>query len=226
MMRFVAGGWFMVWLGVLASGSDVVQSMRRASPQPPSRKPGAIGTAQPLVGAKQTAVQLYFAPDDPPASKHMTQGPESPEPISFQIARHGTATVDDAYRIFVGTAIDQRRLPSQQSARALSFEPLQRLLVSLELIDPGWKLGPEDCLRRDVLAYMAASYLGCPPGLITSLFGKTRRYAHREMLYQGVIGPGAPSTLVSGSELLSVATRVARRFDLQSDVTLSDQEIQ
>ena len=72
---------------------------------------------------------------------------------------------------------------------------------------------------------MSASYIGCRPGVITGLCGMTRRYAHREMLYRGIIAAGAPNTLVSGSELLSVATRVARRVEPHRNVILNDNEI-
>jgi hypothetical protein len=67
--------------------------------------------------------------------------------------------------------------------------------------------------------------MGCRPGLVTGVFGMTRRYAHREMLYRQIIAPGAPGTLVSGSELLSVAGRVAKRTNPRHEVKLTAGEI-
>ena len=155
------------------------------------------------------------------------QDQSEPEPHSYAIARKGTATVEDAYRMFVAMAAEQGRLKleGQRRVEAMKFEELAAQLQSLALIDPSWEYSAQDCLRRDVLAYMACSHMGCRPGLVTGMFGMTRRYAHREMLYRQIIAPGAPGTLVSGSELLSVAGRVAKRTNPHREVRLDENEI-
>jgi hypothetical protein len=147
------------------------------------------------------------------------------EAPSFGTVRRGTATVEDAYRQFLSLAVTHGRVKLDRDEDELSFAEVTGQLESLCVIDPQWNYSPDTCLRRDVLAYMSCSYLGCRPGLITGMLGMTRRYAHREMLYQKVIAPGAPGTLVSGSELLSVVTRVSRRVEVQRDVKLDDNEI-
>jgi hypothetical protein len=144
---------------------------------------------------------------------------------SFGVARRGTATVEDAYRQFLSMASRQGRSHITGDVDEMSFDEVRAQLESLCLIDASWEYAPNTCLRRDVLAYMTCSYLGCRPGLVTGLCGMTRRYAHREMVYQRVIAPGAPATLVSGSELLSVVTRVSRRVDPRRDVQLTNDEI-
>jgi hypothetical protein len=151
--------------------------------------------------------------------------PKKSESASYDMARRGAATVQDAYRTFITLAESQGRVKLDRNVDEMSFDEITAQLEALCLIDADWHYSAETCLRRDVMAYMACSYLGCRPGVLTGLMGMTRRYAQREMLYQRVIGPGAPATVVSGSELLSVATRVSRRAKPNRDVKLNDNEI-
>jgi hypothetical protein len=152
---------------------------------------------------------------------------DEPEPLTYAIARKGTASVEDAYRAFVAMAVEQGRvkLDEDRNAETLTFDELLAHLQAISVVDPAWTYAPDQHLRRDVLAYMCASYMRVRPGLVTGVFGMTRRYAHREMLYRQMIAPGAPATLVSGSELLSVVGRVARRTGPHSDVKLTEDEI-
>ena len=152
---------------------------------------------------------------------------DEPEPFTYTIGRKGTATIEDGYRVFVALAVEQGRLKldGKTSPGELSFEELAAHLQALSVINPKWTYAPDQHLRRDVLAYMSASYMGVRPGLLTGVLGMTRRYAHREMLYRQVIAPGAPGTFVSGSELLSVAGRVARRTGPDRNVKLTEDEI-
>jgi hypothetical protein len=165
------------------------------------------------------AIAAAPASQDQKADKTVAESP------AVAAARRGTATVEDAYRQFLSLAVTHGRAKLDRDEDELSFDEVAAQLESLCIIDPEWNYPANTCLRRDVLAYMACSYLGCRPGLVTGLLGMTRRYAHREMLYQKVIAPGAPGTLVSGSELLSVVTRVSRRVEIQRDVKLDDDEI-
>ncbi len=150
---------------------------------------------------------------------------QSSQPFAFGLSRKGTATVEDAYRLFLTMAVGHRRVELHESVRKLSYEQVSAQLELLCVIDGEWGFEPQTCLRRDVLAYMCAAYMGCRPGLITGVCGMTRRYAHREMAYQRIVPPGAPGTLVSGPELLSVLTRVERRMQSRRDVQLTDDEI-
>jgi hypothetical protein len=95
----------------------------------------------------------------------------------------------------------------------MSFDNLQTVLRDAELVSGSWTFDPADGLERDLLAYLAASYLDIKPGLLTSIFGMTRRYAYREMQHRGLMIQGQPREIVSGSELLSVLTRIAMEID-------------
>ena len=152
-------------------------------------------------------------------------GQDESEMRSFDTSRRGTATVEDAYRVFLELAATHGRVKLDRDVDALSFEEVTAQLEALSIIDTDWGFTANTCLRRDAMAYMACSILGCRPGLLTGMLGMTRRYAHREMLYQKIIPPGAPAMLVSGSELLSVATRVTRRIEPRRDVQLKDNQI-
>jgi hypothetical protein len=162
---------------------------------------------------------LGWTPQDRPGES-VADGPPS-----YGIARRGTATIEDAYRQFLSMAVSHGRVRVAGEVDEMSFEEVTSELESLCIVDSSWNYSPNTCLKRDILAYMTCSYLGCRPGLLTGALGMTRRYAHREMLYQRIIPPGAPATLVSGSELLSVATRVSRRVDQKRDVQLTKDEI-
>jgi len=174
-----------------------------------------------LVGCIATLLAvLSVAWDQPQTPAHGES-----ESSSYSAARRGTATVDDAYRVFLTMASNHGRVKLNGEVEELSFEEVTAHLEALCIIDSEWSYSPETCLRRDVLAYMCCSYLGYRPGVLTGAFGMTRRYAHREMLYRKIIPPGTPGTMVSGSELLSVATRVSRRVDPKRDVQLKDNQI-
>ena len=155
----------------------------------------------------------------------VSRAQEEPEPFAYAIARKGTTTIEDAYRVFVAMAVEQGRVKLTGELAAMTFEDLAANLQAISVINPNWNYAPDQQLRRDVLAYMCASYMGVRPGLVTGVFGMTRRYAHREMLYRQVIASGAPGTFVSGSELLSVAGRVARRTGPHRDPKLTEDEI-
>lgn len=151
--------------------------------------------------------------------------PEGDDPSVAMIADHVAATVEDGYRVFLLLARDQGRLDDHLDIEGMAFEEVREYLIALCIISPRWNYDPEQCLRRDVVAYMSASYIGIRPGLLTGFFGMTRRYAHREMQFRQYIAPGSPRSFVTGSELLSIATRVSICVEPHQDVTLDDDEI-
>ena len=183
------------------------------------RTPNGRSMTRKLILSLAVLGLAWAAPQDKPA------GREERELPSYGVARRGTASVEDAYRQFLSMAVNQGRAKIAGEVDDMSFDEVTAQLESLCIVDPAWGYSANTCLRRDVLAYMTCSCLGCRPGLLTGVCGMTRRYAHREMMYQKVIPPGAPATLVSGSELLSVATRVSRRAEPRRDVQLTNDEI-
>lgn len=152
---------------------------------------GLLGLALPIVVGQ-----------DPP-------DPEEPVPFTLRLSRQGTATIADGYRVFAMLAQQHGRIDAEVPAGEMRFDQLRKVLHQEEIVPGSWQFDPAAGLQRDALAYMAASYLGIRPGLLTSLLGKTRRYAYREMQFRRLMKSGQPRQVVSGSELLSVMTRVA-----------------
>ena len=171
----------------------------------------------------QESKQVPLAPAPEPIEE--SEAAEVPEPVAYDIARRGAVTVEDAYRLFAMLAQDQGRLSDELPVESMTFCELQQVLIQICVVSGKWRYCSTDCLRRDVLAYLSMRYLGYRPGLLTSLFGMTRRYAHREMVYRELIAPGSPRTIVSGSELLSVTTRVSVLVQPHEDVSLTIDEI-
>ena len=134
-------------------------------------------------------------------------------PSSVTLAHKPRAKVIDGYRAMARLAHQHGRIDGQVDFDTMPFAELRRLLIGEGVIDDGWGFTPMAGLERDVLAYMAASYLDIRPGLLTSIFGMTRRYSYRELQHRGMMVQGQPRQVVSGSELLSVLTRVAAETD-------------
>ncbi len=130
-------------------------------------------------------------------------------PVSSVISRKSRATVKDGYLVVAMLARQDGRINVGTRVEELTFAQLRKLLIDDGVVARSWNFDPAAGLERDVLAYMAASYLNIKPGLLTSLFGMTRRYAYREMQFRGLMVQDQSKQTISGSELLSVMTRVA-----------------
>ncbi len=154
------------------------------------------------------AVTLAAGAQDEPRSE-----PDTQLPISVSIARKPRATVDDGYRLVARMARAHGRIDARTDVDGMSFSNLRALLLDEGLVSDSWTFDPAAGLERDLLAYISASYLDIKPGLLTSIFGMTRRYAYREMQHRGLMVQGQPRQIVSGSELLSVLTRIATEID-------------
>ena len=140
-----------------------------------------------------------------------------PAPYTLELSRQGTATVADGYRVFVMLAQQHGQIDSDVAAVDMEFGQLQQTMIAAGWISRSWCFHSSAGLERDVLAYMAASYLDVRPGLLTSLLGMTRRYAYREMQFRRFMKSGQPHQIVSGAELLSVMTRMAIEVSDDSD---------
>lgn len=146
------------------------------------------------------------------------------EPLQSVISRHGTATIDDAYRLFLSMAIQNGRAKLDGNVEDAQFDDIADTLRELGIIG-NWSYAPDTHLRRDILAYMGCQFLGYRTGILTGLIGTTPRYAHRELQFRRIMGGGAPVGLVSGSELLSVSSRISKRATPTDNATLTDDEI-
>ena len=165
------------------------------------------------------AVTLAAAAQNPPREE-----PDVKLPASVEIARQRQATVADAYLLVARLARTQGRIDAETDVDGMAFEELRALLLEQGLVDGSWTFDPAAGLERDTLAYIGASYLDIKPGLLTSIFGKTRRYSYREMQHRRLMVQGQPRQVVSGSELLSVLTRIAAEFDRREGPTFQDDQ--
>ena len=154
------------------------------------------------------AVTLVAGGQDPPGEEA-----DSKLPASVRIARQRQATMADAYLMVARLARTQDRIDAETDVDGMDFEELSALLLEQGFVAGSWTFDPAAGLERDTLAYIGASYLDIKPGLLTSIFGMTRRYSYREMQHRGLMVQGQPRQVVSGSELLSVLTRIASEFD-------------
>ena len=70
-----------------------------------------------------------------------------------------------------------------------------------------------DILRKGDAAYMFARILHIKGGLTLRLFGYSRRYAFKELVYRRIMFPGNIHDVVSGQELIYILTRAAEYME-------------
>lgn len=70
---------------------------------------------------------------------------------------------------------------------------------------------PMQPLRRGLAAYMFHRALRIQGGIAWHLFGPTERYALKELVFRGVMAHGHVNDLISGEELVQIASQVAQR---------------
>ena len=70
-------------------------------------------------------------------------------------------------------------------------------------------LNPNEPLRKGLAAYMFCQALGIKGGFWMRLFGSSQRYALKELVYEGILLPGAVNDIVSGKELVLILTKSA-----------------
>jgi hypothetical protein len=104
----------------------------------------------------------------------------------------------DALRLAVGLAKDA---PAEGDAAATRQEA-----VGLGLIDPAWDLADGAPLSKGTLAFMLMKALNIKGGVTTAIFGPSRRYAFRELVYLRLMKGGADMEYVTGRELLDILT--------------------
>ena len=101
----------------------------------------------------------------------------------------------DAVRLAVGLAKDA---PVDGDARAEA--------AGLGLIDPAWDLADAAPVTKGTVAYMLCRALNIKGGVTIAIFGLSRRYAFRELIFLKIMKGGADSEFVTGRELLDVLT--------------------
>ena len=103
------------------------------------------------------------------------------------------ATFGDARRLVVGLAAD---VPADGDAR--------KEAADRGLVDPSWELADAGPVDKGTVAYMLVKALGIRGGLTMSVFGPSRRYAFREVVFLRIMKGGTPGEFISGRELIDV----------------------
>lgn len=94
------------------------------------------------------------------------------------------------------------------------FAVLQREVFARDIARPEWKLAPDQAIDKATAAFMGVQVANVKGGINLNLWGRTlrigdRRYAYREILYQGVPWEGSPPHMViTGGEFVALLTWV------------------
>ena len=99
----------------------------------------------------------------------------------------------DACRLAVGLANDA---PAEGDAR--------KAAVDRGLADPAWEIAEGAPVDKGTIAYMLVKALGIKGGLTMSVFGPSRRYAFRELVFLRIMKGGTPGEYITGRELIDV----------------------
>jgi hypothetical protein len=83
-----------------------------------------------------------------------------------------------------------------------AFAEVQKDLVQRGILEEGGGLEEPVAVTKGTLAYMLCQALGIKGGLVTRLFGMSRRYAFRECVYAGLLRGKTDMEYVTGRELI------------------------
>lgn len=103
------------------------------------------------------------------------------------------ASFGDARRLVVGLAADA---PADGDG--------QKEAADRGLVDPAWGLTDAGPVDKGTVAYMLVKALNIRGGLTMSVFGPSRRYAFREIVFLRIMKGGTPGEFITGRELIDV----------------------
>lgn len=138
-----------------------------------------------------------------------TQLPSPPVPQPFQplyfamLAQKRIAYGYDAAKsLVILLGVDEEYLDLTSQVRYLQEQQLlpPRLQQSFDPMQP---------LRKGVAAYLFSRALKLDGGLMLHLFGRSERYAVKELVFQGFMSTGHVNDLVSGTELVQLMSQAA-----------------
>jgi hypothetical protein len=132
------------------------------------------------------ALVLLAAQAAPPAQEKRTD-------FLRRVYEKDRAGFGDACRLVVGLAKDA---PGEGDAT--------REAAGLGLVDPAWGIESASPVDKGTVAYMLVKALGIKGGLTMSVFGPSRRYAFRELVFLRIMKGGTPGELITGRELIDV----------------------
>lgn len=94
------------------------------------------------------------------------------------------------------------------------FEARRAALQERGIVRPAWNLQREACIDRGSVAYMVCRILQIRGGVNFNLFAPLgigdRRYAVRELIYMGMMTPGASYRYLTGGELVELLAEADR----------------
>lgn len=107
-------------------------------------------------------------------------------------------TVGEAYRALL--------LLADGDEKTHSFEERQAELQARGLVRAAWNLQREQPIDRGSVAFMVLRIIQGPRGVNSLVWGNLglgdRRYALRDLVHMGLIGPGGPDKYLTGGELV------------------------
>ena len=94
----------------------------------------------------------------------------------------------------------------KQEEKLNDFSQRKQFLIDNELLSRRAATGfsEKNPLRRGLLAYMIYKALGIKGGLTLRLLGPNQRYAHKELVYRGLMVSGSSAEFITGEELVYV----------------------
>src|SRR2546423_13471755 len=81
-------------------------------------------------------------------------------------------------------------------------------LKSRRMLPANFHEPAETAVKRGTLAVAIMRLLHDPGGVTTRVFGPSRRYATRELMFLNVLPPSTPNQVTSGNELVGIIGRV------------------
>lgn len=128
--------------------------------------------------------------------------PSTLDDVTFQayIADLPVLTVDEACRAVLILYDGQDPSKNWQQRRERALER--------GLIRKTWRLSPEDVVDRGTVAYMICRTCRIRGGINAMVFGAVgigdRRYAHRELVYLGLLSQGSVRQAMTGAQMVSL----------------------
>lgn len=132
----------------------------------------------------------------------------TPSTFSYDIDYFNTVIGEKAVKFADGLETIATLLQIEQQYP--DFIAQRKFLEKTGILSPKWKSrSPDDILRRGELAYMLVKMLRLKGGLKARILGMNQRFAMEELIYEGIMREGHQRDLITGQELVYVATSVA-----------------
>ena len=134
-----------------------------------------------------------------------------------EVKMAGEPASDMPDAVFMGELAAQDRVNQNDGFRAVliwadgkdeskNFKQRAVTLAAKGFLKTRWRLNPAAPLDKGTLAYMVFKALDLRGGVNMAIFN-SRRYALRELVYNGMMARGADYTYVSGSEFIAILGR-------------------